>query len=144
MVDRNIRNLERLINSGEERTRLTSQLQKIISEVLETIAENVTIGTKITVSGKTFQLKRFSSNIGSAEFICLESEGKSVIFTATCDPGSNFFLHNDFNCEVINASRDEFLFVANILPEIIQAFQADQNKAIAALREAFAKLQKLQ
>lgn len=144
MTERNIRNLEKMINSGEERTRLTSQLQKIVSDVLDTIAENVTVGIAVTVSGKTFRLKRFNSNIGSEKYICLESESKSVIFTAACDPGSSFYLHNDFSCEVNNAGRDEFLFVANILPEIIQAFQTDQDKVIAALREAFNKLQKLQ
>jgi hypothetical protein len=44
---------------------------------------------------------------------------------------------------VDNATRDEFLWFANHLPEIVSAFEAVEDDIIEALREGFEKLRKL-
>jgi len=140
-MNRNLFNLEKLIRSGQERVRLTEQLQKIIVTVTDKIAVLVPVGTEIQVAGKTFTIKTFCTNIGCRTGLCLvRDDDDRVVFDAAGEPGDTFYLFGDYSCQLKNATRDEFLFVANNLPEIIAAFQADQEQVNASLREAFERL----
>jgi hypothetical protein len=141
-MNRNLFNLEKLVRAGEERVRLTAQLQKIIVTVTDKIAVLVPVGTEIQVAGKTFTIKTFCTNIGCRTDLCLvrDDDDDRVVFDAAGEPGDTFYLFGDYSCQLKNATRDEFLFVANNLPEIIAAFQADQEQVNASLREAFERL----
>ncbi len=142
-MNRNLFNLEKLIRSGQERVRLTEQLQELVCEAVYEIAEAVSVGTKVTVAGETFAVLEFCSNIGCTTQFCLIKDadfGYAVIFDDGREPGARFYLHGDFDCQLENASREDFLHVANNLPEIIAAFQANQEKINASLREAFERL----
>lgn len=136
------RNLEDLLQSGQERTRLTEQLQTIVSDVLDEIADSAEVGDEIALRGYRLRVADLESNIGSWRTVVLEdNEGyRTTVFNDNIQPGSNFYLHNDFQADFLNASRGQWLFVANNLPRIIESFAVENEKVIDALRGAFEKL----
>ncbi len=147
--DRNVyiakRNLEDLLKSGQGRTRLTKQLQLIVGETLGEIADSMEVGDEIALRGYRLRVADLESNIGSWRTVVLEdNEGyRTTVFNDNIQPGSNFYLHNDFQAEFLNASRGQWLFVANNLPRIIELFAVENEKVIDALRGAFAKLRSM-
>ncbi len=136
------RNLEDLLQSGQERTRLTEQLQIIIRETLDEIADSMTVGDEIALKGYRLRVADLESNIGSWRTVVLEdNEGyRTTVFNDNIQPGANFYLHNDFQAEFLNASRGQWLFVANNLPRIIKLFALENEKVTSVLREAFDRL----
>jgi len=89
-MNRNLFNLEKLIRSGQERVRLTEQLQELVCEAVYEIAEAVSVGTKVTVAGETFAVLEFCSNIGCTTQFCLIKDadfGYAVIFDDGHEPG---------------------------------------------------------
>jgi hypothetical protein len=144
-MNRNLFNLEKLIRSGQERVRLTKQLQEIIAAAADEIAKAVPARTVVQAAGELWGVDEFSANVGSRKALYLmrgnmRGIGNRVVFDAAGEPGDTFYLYGDYSCQLENATRDEFLFVANNLPEIIAAFQADQEQVNASLREAFERL----
>lgn len=139
------RNLEDLLQSGQERTRLTKQLQIIVSDVLDEITDSTEVGDEIALKGYRLRVADLESNIGSWRTVVLEdNEGyRTTVFNDNIQPGSNFYLHNDFQAEFLNASRGQWLFVANNLPRIIELFAIENENVIDALRGAFAKLRSM-
>lgn len=148
-----------LLKKGEERKRLTKQLQDMLLQVAEEIAESVPLGTEVEVAGVRYRTHRYSSNIGSFRTVVVvdpnservdddfrpEWENIPLTFRAidTAAPGSEYYLHGDFGRVVRVATRDEFLHFANHLPEIVRAFEAKEDQIIDQLREAFERLRKL-
>ena len=150
-----------LLKKGEERKRLTEQLQELLLNVAGKIADSVPLGTEVEVAGVRYRTHRYSSNIGSFRTVVVvdpnservdddfrsgpEWENIPLKFRAIDNepPGSEYYLHGDFGRVVRVATRDEFLHFANHLPEIIRAFEAKEDAVIAELRSAFEKLRKL-
>jgi hypothetical protein len=150
-----------LREKGQERTRLTRQLQDMLLKVAENIAESVPVGTEVEVDGVNYRVHRYNSNIGSFRTVVVvdpnservdddfrtgpEWENIPLTFRAIDneEPGSEYYLHRDFHSVVVVAERDEFLHFANNLPEIVRAFEAKEDAVIAELRSAFEKLRKL-
>ena len=137
------RNLEDLLRSGRERKRLTKQLMVIVAEALDEIAEQVEEGAEVTVEDVVYTRRTLSSNIGSWETIVASFADGDCVFNENIDPDDDFYLHNDFNCHLWNASRELWLVTANNLPEIAGAFVVENEKVSHALREAFAKLRSM-
>lgn len=145
--------LDALQARGMERERLTSQLAEVVGKVCDTIADTVQPGTEVVVPGMPGQLNlavyRFSSNIGSEAYLCsLEippdcDECYTYVVTAGETPGGSFYLHGDFGVQLNVASRATYLAIANRLPEVVEAFDAEETKIVDALREAFESLLKL-
>ena len=150
-----------LLKKGEERKRLTKQLQDMLLQVAEDIAASVPLGTEVVVDGVCYRTHQYNSNIGSFRTVVVvdpqservdddfrsgpEWENIPLTFRAIDNepPGSEYYLHRDFNCVVRVATRDEHLHFANHLPEIVRAFEAKEEAVIDSLRSAFEKLRKL-
>lgn len=138
-----------LIKKGEERKRLTKQLAKLVATVADQIAESVPEGTVVEVDGKELKVRTICSNLDCWGVLTVEDpseyndwDGSWRVFNDP-NPGASYYLHRDFNTPVENASRSEFLWFANNLPEIVAAFEAAEDKVIEALREGFERLRKL-
>ena len=137
-----------LREKGAERVRLTKQLQDILLQVAEDIANSVPLGTEVVVDGVVYRTHRYQSNIGTFSTIVVVDPGSVEDFPLyraidNEPPGSEYYLHRDFGRVVRVATRDEFLHFANHLPEIIRAFEAKEDAVIDSLRSAFEKLRKL-
>ena len=137
-----------LREKGAERVRLTKQLQDMLLQVAEEIAESVPLGTEVEVDGVIYRTHRYNSNIGSFRTVVVvdqESCEDFPVFRAIDneEPGSEYYLHRDFGRVVRVATRDEFLHFANHLPEIVRAFEAKEEEIIKELRSAFERLRKL-
>ena len=137
-----------LLKKGEERKRLTKQLQELLLNVAGKIADSVPLGTEVEVAGVRYRTHRYNSNIGSFRTVVVVNPGSVEDFPLyraidNAAPGSEYHLHRDFNCVVRVATRDEHLHFANHLPEIIRAFEAKEDQIIDQLREAFERLRKL-
>ncbi len=133
-----------LLKKGEERKRLTEQLQELLLNVAGKIADSVPLGTEVEVGGVCYRTHRYQSNLGSFRTVVIV-DPETLCFRAIDDrsPGSEYYLHGDFGRVVRVATRDEFLHFANHLPEIIRAFEVKEDAVIAELRSAFEKLRKL-
>ena len=150
-----------LEKKGAERVRLTKQLQDMLLQVAEDIANSVPLGTEVEVGGVNYRVHRYSSNIGSFRTVVVVDpwservdddfrsgpEWENIPLTIraidSAAPGSEYYLHGDFGRVVRVATRDEFLHFANHLPEIVRAFEAKEDQIIDQLREAFERLRKL-
>lgn len=132
-----------LIAKGEERRRLTSQLAKLVSDVAEEIANTVPLKTTVEVAGKIYRTHRYTTNVGSWRTVVVVAGDSIYALTDDAPPGDYFYLFHDFSCQVNVAERDDFLHFANHLPEIVIAFEAEEDRVIKALREAFEKLRKI-
>ena len=141
------RHTEELLKKGEERKRLTAQLQEALSNVADEITRTVPLGTSVAVAGRTYETFAKRSNLGECTYLgiyepneydgeynelaALESYGKV---------GDWHYLHNDFSAIIQTANRASFLHFANHLPEVLAAFEANEQNAIDALRSAFDRL----
>lgn len=138
------RNLEELLQSGQERKRLTEQLQIIMSDVLDEIADIIEVGDEIALKGHRLRVADLESNIGSWRTVVLEYSDEyhdyCYVFSSDIRPGASFYLHGDFRAGFTNATREGWLFVANNLPRIIELFGVENEKIVKALREAFSRL----
>ena len=147
-----------LEQKGAERTRLTRQLQIMLSGVAKNIAAAVPNRTEVTVDGVGYRTHCYRSNIGSFQTVVVidpESpredfdggvENAPLWFRAIDDyasPSGEFYLHRDFHCVVTVCIHAEFLHFANNLPEIVRAFEAKEDAVIDGLRGAFEKLRAL-
>lgn len=137
------RNLEDLLRSGRERKRLTKQLMVIVAEALDEIAEQVEEGAEVTVGDVVYTRRTLSSNIGSWEAIVASFADGDCVFNENIDPDDDFYLHNDFDRHLWNATRGLWLSTANNLPRIINSFAVENEKVIDALRGAFEKLRSM-
>jgi hypothetical protein len=135
--------LNELYRTGQERKRLTRQLMVIVTEALDEIAEQVEEGAEVTVEDVVYTRRTLNTNIGSWEAIVVRGAEGDCVFNENIDPDDDFYLHNDFNCHLWNASRELWLVTANNLPEIAGAFVVENEKVSHALREAFAKLRSM-
>lgn len=137
---------EELRRRGEERRRLTTQLAELVGKVADTIADTTPVGTAVRVGGKTYEVVQQRSHLGGKTFLAVALEhhgGREHKVITNREPGSEFYLHGDFHAKVGVADRDNFLFFANHLPEIVRGFEAEEEKAIAALRSAFERLREV-
>ena len=150
-----------LKKKGAERVRLTRQLQDMLLQVAEDIANSVPLGTEVVVDGVCYRTHQYNSNIGSFRTVVVVDpqservddgfrtgpEWENIPLTTraidTAAPGSEYYLHGDFGRVVRVATRDEFLHFANHLPEIVRAFEVKEDAVIDSLRSAFEKLRKL-
>ena len=134
------------MKKGEERKRLTEQLQYALTRVGNKIAESVLIGTMVTVAGRTYETFRVKSNLDGETFLgihAITEWGETdypVAFDSYVSPGEQYYLHNDFSANVTVADRADFLHFANNLTQVITAFEANEQNAIDALRSAFDRL----
>jgi len=155
-----MKEIERKLNDlreyGEERVRLTKYLQKVLAEVAEAIASPLEDGSSVQVGKYRIFVKEYQSNIGSYKTLTIsDTEAPEYDYTydgevfckpfgrAITDialPGNSRYLYEDFHCVVTVASRQEFLFFANHLEEVIKSFQAEQEKIVDVLRKALMRL----
>lgn len=136
--------LQELKRTGEQRRRLTKQLQELISDLLDEIAEQVPKGTAVPFEDGKLVCSVLKSNVGSWRTITFDYEDYGYYtFNSRIDPGAQYYLHGDFRAGHRNAPRELWLKIANNLPEIIEAFNAENQKIIEALRESFAKLRQM-
>ncbi len=159
-----MKKIERKLNDlreyGEERVRLTKHLQKVLAEVAEAIASPLEEGASVQVGKYRIFVKEYQSNIGSYKTLTIsdtESDTEAPEYDYMYDgevfckpfgraitdialPGNSRYLHGDFHCVVTVASRQEFLFFANHLEEVIKSFQAEQEKIVDVLRRALMRL----
>lgn len=149
-----MKEIERKLNDlreyGEERVRLTKHLQKVLAEVAEAIASPLEDGSSVQVGKYRIFVKEYQSNIGSYKTLTISDDymydgevfckpfGRAITDIAL--PGNSRYLHGDFHCVVTVASRQEFLFFANHLEEVIKSFQAEQEKIVDVLRKALMRL----
>ncbi len=137
---------ENLMQKGEERKRLTSQLQTTLDQVGAQIAESVPTGTIASVGGWNYKAMCYRSNVGTMYALAVESDGDNWEWNALVSdapPGGSFWLHGDFGTSIPVATRDEFLHFATALPEVVKAFEAEEQGIIDSLRAAFENLRKV-
>lgn len=138
-----MRYTENLLKKGEERRRLTKQLAELVGKIADEIADTVEPDKFVQVGEYTFYAHKFHSNIGTETFLCVETEESGRRVITNRDPGSEFALHGDLRVIIQVASKEDFLFFANNLFEIIEKFEASEEAIIHALREAFEKLRRM-
>jgi len=138
--------LDELAKKGQERRRLTEQLQDLLSSAARQIAASVPLGMEVKVTGLRYRTVRYRSNLGNWDSLAVVGqegfEERRVIDNGAC-PGGSFFLHGDFDCRIYIATREEFLHFANHLPEITCAYGVEETAVIAKLRTAFDRLREM-
>jgi hypothetical protein len=105
---------------GKERMRLTEQLQAFIALVADEITKYVEAGTVVTVE-----------DVG---FMRVNESPKVLLLDGGVEWHTLDVMHDTDFCI---ATRKEFLLVANHLPEVMHAFEIEQERIIEILREAF-------
>ena len=102
------------------------------------------VGDEIALKGYRLRVADLESNIGSWRTVVLEHPGEygdeTYVFHEGIKPGASFYLHGDFHAGLTNANREDWLFVANNLPRIIELFAVENEKVTSVLREAFDRL----
>src|SRR5450759_3827533 len=106
----------RLRNLGKERRRLTEQLQAFIALVADEITKYVEAGTVVTVEGVGKLRVNKSPNV--------------LLFSAVSRRVDWHTLDVMHDTDFSIATREEYLLVANHLPEVMQAFEIDQERTI--------------
>ena len=140
------RHTEELLKKGEERKRMTEQLQEALTSVAVQIATSIPIGTRVEVAGRIYETFKRTSNLDYDIYLGIyemTERGEAeypVAFDSYVSPGKSYYLHRDFNAQVTVADRDSWLHFANHLPEVLAAFEANEQDAIDALRSAFERL----
>lgn len=119
----------RLKKLGNERRRLTEQLQAFIALVADEITKYVEAGTLVTVEG-----------VGKLR---VNKSPKVLLFSAVSRRVDWHTLDVMHDTDFSSATRAEYLLVANHLPEVMQAFEIDQEMIIEILREAFVTITQL-
>lgn len=137
--------LDDILQKGEQRKRMTVQLQELCGGLADRVAGMLPQGAEIVVAGVRYKALEVRSNLDRASFIFAldqEEEGppRKRAITNRGPMGEVFYLHGDFNCPVRVASRDEFLRFVNNLPGILGQWTQVQEQSIKALREGFEKL----
>jgi L-ascorbate metabolism protein UlaG (beta-lactamase superfamily) len=130
----NLTYTKRIIEKGKGRKRLTDKLQKLVVAVANALAEAVPPGTHVEVNGA--ELIPFRGYLG----ITWDRKTLNTAFTDLEEPGKTFYHQGDTNYPMEVASRKDFLFFANNLPEIVKAFEAAQDKENQALHAAIENL----
>lgn len=142
----------RLSKLSGERHRLTKQLQGMISEVAETICNAVGELKSVEVPGVgTLSIVEIKTNMGWPWVLMIDGwdagepygvvEGHVLNYVRQSD--TDFYLYGDFHAQLHVATTDEYLAVANHLPEVIQAFEIDQENIIKKLQGAFERLRQM-
>lgn len=133
---------EKLLASGRQRTRLTEQLQTLVCEAADAIAATVPTGEEAYVAEQAYSIIEAASNIGSEVYLAAGDRGDVRVF-ANRALGSEFYLHGDFSAKLRVVSRDDLLHLANHLPELVAAFEANEQQVINALRNGLARLREM-
>ena len=144
-----MKSLNSLIEKGKERVRLTKQLQKVLAQVAEDMADALDEGVSIRIDDYKIFVREYESNIGTYKTIVFSSfddDNCEWLLGAITDltiPGEFVYLHNDFRCTVRVAPRNVFLYFANHLDKIVKEFELKQDAIIKSLRDALEKLNTL-
>ena len=144
-----MKSLNSLIEKGKERVRLTKQLQKVLAQVAEDMADALDEGVSIRIDDYKIFVREYESNIGTYKTIVFSSfdddncEWSLGAITDLTIPGEFVYLHNDFRCTVHVAPRNVFLYFANHLDKIVKEFELKQDAIIKSLRDALEKLNTL-
>ena len=125
--------VKRLERAGSENSRATKKLFDAARKVAELIEDQVPAGVKLP---RGYYVKRISSNIGSAEFLCCEVVGEYGPENRYVD-GIDGYLHGDFHCWLPGQDRDTVLKFAEdvatgLLGEIAEWLEARAAKAAEA------------
>ena len=133
----------RLRKLGKERRRLTEQLQAFIVLVADEITKEVDAGTRVTVEGVGgLSVVEVSTNVDTRKVLKIGTPEKSALLLGNtlnimCEPDTDFLVYDEPHARLHASTREEYLRVANHLPEVMQAFELDQEKIIETLREVF-------
>ncbi len=140
--------LNEVLQAGEERKRLTSQLIQLAGEVAETIAATLPDSdTVVTVQGYAYHIQEYKSNLDKYVTIAVDNlhddRSPGAITSKVTTAGGTFNLHRDLHAIVNVADRDEYLHFVNHLPAILEGFRANEQRAIKRLRDGFERLRLL-
>jgi hypothetical protein len=146
--------LWRLSKKTEERHRLTRQLIYLVNDVASAIADMCDVGTAVKVNGVgALKVELWTSYIESKKVLIFcdsKNEGDDrgegdyalpgAAFGFHVEPASRFFFNGDLSAQGRAASRDNYLSFARKIPEIVNAFAAEEDVIIKRLLSAFASL----
>lgn len=132
-----------LLAKGKERKRLTEQLVELVDQVANQISDTVPAGREVAVNGAIYKISTYRSNLSTQDLLAVvtfagEYHEEERIFGKGV--GGSGYLHGDFGCPYHSADASQYLELANHLPEVIAAFQADEQKSVDALRQGFERL----
>jgi hypothetical protein len=120
-----------LLEKNNERKRLTNSLVAIVNEVAHDIAYAVPTGA----ASSPYEVIRIETVTGSEKFLAIKVNGDHLVFSSQAEPESSFLCMNDI--KVGTVSREQYLTLANNLPEVIEAFSIHTDKGIHMVRRAF-------
>lgn len=138
--------LTSLRDQGKKRVRLTRQLQEIVGAALAVIAKECEPGTTYTVPKSKLALTvvELETSLGIHRVVSAPVSSwdrvQHRVFAADREPYSKWFLDGDFDFEVRNVSREEWLTVANALPAVAAGFLNEDTRIRLAIREAIRQL----
>jgi hypothetical protein len=144
----------RLCKKTEERVRLTSQLIFLVNDVANQIAELADLDTTVKVKGVgVLSIVQWTCYVESRKVLVFDDpkteeddwdEGRYELPGAALgfdvEPASRFFFDGDLSAQGRAASREKYISFANNIPEIVNAFAAEEDAIIARLLSAFASL----
>ena len=136
--------ITKLSEKVQERKRFTKKLQKVVAEIANRIVSIYNEEAAVVVDGRTVKVRRKSSNVGSYLHLAVEEwDGRFGVIDDSREPGSWFYLHNDFNVTIRIAEKETYVWFANHVKEIVEAFIKLEDKRISELKTALenAKLQ---
>lgn len=107
-----------LRNAAEGVTRVTDQLIEIVKEIANVIAKLGLPGNEIMIGRERLYIDHRSSKMAGYNFLFLETD--QVGDTAFDFSGG--YLHDDFNCYIHGASKDQIIWFAENLGDILQGF----------------------
>ena len=142
---------EDLLEKGKQRQRMTDQLAELVADVAQAIADSVPEEKWIEIDGTYFQVRTVHSNLSYETYLWIGTQMNrdprfivdGNVYTSTVAVGEAYNLHGDLTISIQNATRDQYLWFANHIPEIVNGFEGAEDAAIQELREAFDRLKQL-
>jgi hypothetical protein len=143
--------LYRLRKKTEERERLTKQLVFLVNEVANGIAELADVNTTVKVGGVgVLRVVEWTSYLETRKVLVYgdpkddpdveDHELPGAAFGFDVEAASRFFFNGDLSAQGRAASRENYISFALKIPEIVNAFEVEEDIIIARLLSAFTSL----
>lgn len=137
---------EDLLRAGKERERLTGQLKFLVDSVAGRIADAGAVGDKVTIGQHTVGIVQRGQKNDTTFLAIANEDGLAEGFNRVFAPGKlggTFSLPDEPHIKVRIASREDYLLLANNLPDVVAAFQKVQDQIIEAMRDSFETLRRM-
>ena len=133
--------LRALRNASEGVTRVSENLKKAVRELAGEIADSGKEGDTITIGKYWLEIQYMESKMAGYNFLFICENG---VGPEKALDHSGGYLHGDFNCYIHAADREEIVFFAENITEILEKFTAKWKKQETRFTKALEKIKKFE